>query len=61
MSGILQCNRSTPLHLACSQGLLEIVEQIHRSVGSGDFQNILGLVDAQGMTSLHRKSISQCR
>ncbi|GAU95596.1 hypothetical protein RvY_07192-2 [Ramazzottius varieornatus] len=48
------CDQSTPLHLACSQGLLDIVEQVHRSVGSGDFQNILGVVDAQGMTPLHR-------
>ncbi|OQV12510.1 Transient receptor potential cation channel subfamily A member 1 [Hypsibius exemplaris] len=47
---------STPLHLACTQGLMPVVMEMFHSSKSG-FGTILAKKDAQGMSPLHRATM----
>lgn len=53
---LLQNDKSTPLHLACTQGALEVVKLM---LGSFDqVEDIINITDGACQTPLHRWAIS---
>lgn len=49
---VVQNDRSTPLHLACTQGATEVVKLMLSSVDK--VEDIINLTDGASQTPLHR-------
>lgn len=54
LSAALQNDKSTPLHLACTQGALEVVKMMLSSYGP--VEDVINLTDGAHQTPLHRSA-----
>jgi transient receptor potential cation channel subfamily A member 1 len=56
MNCSFQFELSTPLHIACALGTVDIVDMMY-SFNVVEFERVLHMVDAQGMTPVHRAAM----